>query len=61
VGVTPVINGLGYTLVVNGTPSGGYANIRTNTAAQFRAVSSTNTTVFGWTTLGWIDRRGRDS
>lgn len=36
-------------------------NVRTNTSAQIRAVSSSASTTFALATYGWIDRRGRDA
>lgn len=58
-GGTPPLNTLTMQTTGNATSIGGF-RVRTDTSSQVRARSSAATTEFDVTTLGYIDRRGRD-
>ncbi len=58
--VAPAVNGVGVSSYINTQNLIGYqSNIRTNTSAQIRA-RATAAANLGYTTLGWIDSRGRN-
>jgi len=58
-GVDPSLSGFAGT---SGTTSAGATQLRvpTNTLGQVKSISSVATTILEITTMGWIDRRGRD-
>jgi hypothetical protein len=53
-----------FTATVNASglsPQTAFLNVRTNTSAQIRVRSTGTTGIWYWTTLGWIDDRGRNN
>jgi hypothetical protein len=60
VDTAPATNGIGLTVLANAV-NAYFMSIRTNTSAQFRGRANVANVNFGFTTIGWIDHRGRDN